>query len=513
MALIGRVKGPGPSRHSFSVVAFDQHTALDSGEFVTCPIAGRPVLARLVERRPLRPYPDSFLTAPELEPQHIAAAVGYSELQPPPVELVAELIGAFDPALQDFINPRRLPEVGAPVSLAGHDQLSRLLNRRQPGQPGAAHLGWLLSREPGAVPVVLDVAALTSTHLAIIASTGAGKSYLAGVLVEELLGPHNRAAILLLDPHGEYGSLAALTGQPHQPEVAVHQPGSLKIRTGSLSLADLRYLLPDLSERMEYVLGQAYRQCRRGDGWSLAGLRQAIAAMAEPEAGKKSSSYRETANALLWRLNAVFEDALLFDDHAPLQLRELVRPGQATILQLNDIQRRQQQVLVAALLRQLYRARLQTSQRTISSGSPLYLPYPVFVLIEEAHHFAPAGEEVVSGGILKQILGEGRKFGLGVGLISQRPGKLAADVLSQCNTTCLLRIINPVDQQKVRESVESVGQELLRELPALSKGQAIIAGAAVNTPLLCQVRPRQTPHLAQDIAAPEIWREVYGRKT
>lgn len=299
MALIGRVRGPGPSRHSFSVVAFDRHTALDSGEFVTCPIAGRLVLARLVERRPLRPYPDSFLTAPELEPQQVAAAVGYSEPQPPPVELVAELIGAFDPALQDFINPRRLPEVGAPVSLAGHDQLSQLLNRRQPGQPGAAHLGWLLSREPGAVPVVLDVAALTSTHLAIIASTGAGKSYLAGVLVEELLGPHNRAAILLLDPHGEYGSLAALTGQPHRPQVAVHQPGSLKIRTGSLSLADLRYLLPDLSERMEYVLGQAYRQCRQGDGWSLAGLRQAIAAMAEPEAGKKSSSYRETANALL----------------------------------------------------------------------------------------------------------------------------------------------------------------------------------------------------------------------
>jgi hypothetical protein len=317
--------------------------------------------------------------------------------------------------------------------------------------------------------------------------------------------------LLIIDPHGEYGSLAALGQQPHRPQVVIHQPGSFKIQTGSLSLADLRYLLPDLSDRMEYVLGEAFRQCRRGAGWTLADLRQAIAKMAETDTGKKGK-YSDTANALLWRLGAVFADTQLFDDYAPLRLADLVRPGQATILQLNEIQRRQQQVLVAALLRQLYRARLQTSKGTVTERSLHYLPYPLFVLIEEAHHFAPAGETVVSGGILKQILGEGRKFGLGVGLISQRPGKLAGDVLSQCNTTCLLRIINPVDQQKVRESVEAVGQDLLRELPALSKGQAIIAGAAVNTPILCQVRPRQTPHLAQDIAAPEVWRKFYGRK-
>ena len=110
---------------------------------------------------------------------------------------------------------------------------------------------------------------------------------------------------------------------------------------------------------------------------------------------------------------------------------------------------------------------MQTSRQQVSRRSPLHLPYPVFTLIEEAHHFAPAHSDAVSGAILKQILGEGRKFGVGVGLVSQRPGKLDGDVLSQCNTQFLLRIVNPVDQQKVRESVESVGQDLLRELPAL----------------------------------------------
>lgn len=87
---------------------------------------------------------------------------------------------------------------------------------------------------------------------------------------------------------------------------------------------------------------------------------------------------------------------------------------------------------------------------------------------------------------------------MGVGLVSQRPGKLDADALPQCNTQCLLGIVNPLDQQKVRESVESVGQ-------------AIIAGAAVTTPLLCQVRTRYTPHGAPDISAPQVWRDFFER--
>ena len=60
------------------------------------------------------------------------------------------------------------------------------------------------------------------------------------------------------------------------------------------------------------------------------------------------------------------------------------------------------------------------------------------------------------------------------------------------------------------ESVESVGRNLLKELPALSKGQAIIAGSAVNTPLLCQVRRRVTEHGAEDVDAPACWLEWFA---
>jgi DNA helicase HerA-like ATPase len=97
-----------------------------------------------------------------------------------------------------------------------------------------------------------------------------------------------------------------------------------------------------------------------------------------------------------------------------------------------------------------------------------------------------------------------------VGLISQRPGRLDADVLSQCMTQFILRIVNPVDQARVAESVESVGRDLLKELPVLSKGQAIIAGAAVNTLVLCRVRQRVTEHGAEDVDAPARWREWFA---
>ena len=154
--------------------------------------------------------------------------------------------------------------------------------------------------------------------------------------------------------------------------------------------------------------------------------------------------------------------------------------------------------------------RVDTERGKVHEGGENYLDYPVFALIEEAHHFAPHGDEVVSTGIVKTILAEGRKFGVGMGLISQRPGKLDADALSQCLTQCIMRIVNEVDQLSVRAAVEGVGRELLDSLPALSKGQAIIAGAAVNTPVICRVRQRITPHGGESKDAPAEWRSYHG---
>ncbi|HLH71741.1 MAG TPA: ATP-binding protein, partial [Chloroflexota bacterium] len=186
----------------------------------------------------------------------------------------------------------------------------------------------------------------------------------------------------------------------------------------------------------------------------------------------------------------------------------LFQPGQCTVLQLDEVDQREQQIVVAVLLRRLYQARQDTERQRARRNSELYLPYPAYVLLEEAHHFAPGGQgtdRVASAEILKTILAEGRKFGVGVGLISQRPGKLDQDVLSQCMTQILLRIVNPIDQANVAAAVEGASRDVLDELPALSKGQAVIIGASVNAPALVAVRERHTPHGGQDQDAPQRW--------
>jgi DNA helicase HerA-like ATPase len=134
-------------------------------------------------------------------------------------------------------------------------------------------------------------------------------------------------------------------------------------------------------------------------------------------------------------------------------------------------------------------------------------------LLEEAHRYAPAGVKVVSTDVLKQILSEGRKFGVGIGLITQRPGKLDQDVLSQCMTQFIMRIVNPIDQQTIASSVEGAGRRLLDELPALTKGQVIVSGVAVNTPLLCAVRQRITTHGGETIDAPGEWQSYFSEKS
>lgn len=533
---IGTTKGPGEAAHEFTFITPDRDEVVKAGEFVYYEAAVdgqvRPVLGRVGGRRPARLYPDAFLADPTVAPEAVAAMVGYAEEQPELFEVAVTTLGYYDPSLHDFVNPRLPPRPGCPIYIAGDEMLAQVLNRLRPGEVGSAHVGTLLSRPAGAVPVVVDARAITSTHLAIIASTGAGKSYLAGVLVEELMAPHNRAAVLIIDPHAEYDTLAEMQAAPelraadgYRPEVHIIRPGDVKVRVSSLTLADLRYLLPNLSEKMHYRLGQAYRAVQRqfGQKWTRGQFKVALRAgsgrpVTDPRADEElddaavegEQDEDSTVGALIWRVNQLFEQSHIFHDYESLPLADLFRPGRCTVLQLNEVDAREQQVVVATLLRRLLQARMDTEKGKAAAGDESYLPYPAFVLIEEAHNFAPASADVITSQILKTILSEGRKFGVAVGLISQRPGRLDADVLSQCMTQFILRIVNPADQARVAESVESVGRDLLAELPALSKGQAIIAGAAVNTPLLCRVRRRITPHGADDPDAPRRWQEWFA---
>jgi hypothetical protein len=518
---IGTTKGPGLTPHEFTFIAPDPDQRLKFGEFIyyeaTVDGAQRHILGRISGRAPLRLFPDAFSADPAIPPQEVASLLGYEEPTHELFELTVTILGYYDRTL-GFVNPRTPPRAGEPIYIAPDAMLSDVLCRVAPEGRGAVHIGSLLSRPSGQVPIALDARGFTSTHLAIIASTGSGKSYLAGVMLEELMAPHNRAAVLVIDPHAEYASLDAMQALPafhhadgYRPEVRVYHADQVKVRVSTLTVGDLYHLLPNMTDRMRHVLAQAVRRISRDNRrWTrdelLVAVRQGAreVPVTDPEeqgAGEEDPS----VGALIWRIESVLKRSVVFDDFQELPLDQILRPGQCTILELNEVPEDEQRITAATLLRRIYHARMETSRHRAQPGQESYLPYPAFVLIEEAHNFAPANAEVTTTPILKTILSEGRKFGVAVGLISQRPGKLDGDVLSQCMTQCIMRIVNPIDQARIAESVESVGRELMAELPALSRGQVIVSGASVNTPVLVQVRPRLTPHGANDPDAPQEW--------
>ena len=549
---VGITKGPGETTHEYTLISRDEQRLLKNGEYVYYELdaeatiaahgsngangahaaAPQRVLGRILRRVPVQLFPDTFLSEPEVAPAQVAALVGFDMRASDLFELHVAIMGYYDDALGTFVNPWIPPSSGTPIYLAEDAWLATVLSRKQTSQPGSAVVGSLLTRPPTSVPVVLDVKELVSTHLAIIASTGAGKSYLASVIIEEMMRPYNRAAVLVIDPHGEYNTLQeianreefrasdpaspAMRRQPrYEAHTRIYLHDQVKVRMNTLTLGDLRYLLPNMTDKQHHFLSRAFEALRsekKGQPWGASDLKRHVSNVgksANEDSGDDSGN--STIAALHWKIDERLGDnTMVFDQFQHLNLGEVLQPGQCTVLQLNEIDERDQQVIVATLLRRINQARMDTEKGKVQAGDERFLPYPVFILLEEAHHFAPHDGEAITTGILKQVLAEGRKFGIGVGLISQRPGKLDADVLSQCLTQCIMRIVNEVDQKSVATAVEGVGRDLLQNLPALSKGQAISAGSAINTPVICRVRERITPHGGESKDAPAEWLAHFG---
>lgn len=521
-AVVGTVKGPGDNGNQYVFITSNNHH-VKIGEYVYYQVnqANKTlqILGKISELRLIEHLPDRIFADTEISPQAIAALVGFTDTNPEIYQVSVDVIGHFQKGL-GFMNPRRAPNPGARVFLADDAMLQDILNKKQPGEIGAALIGSVLLREQGAVQIALDVKELVSTHMAILAGTGSGKSYTAGVLIEELIAPNNRAAVLIFDPHGEYGTLQELQTHEkfrgedgYQPEVKVLTPDDIRIRMSSLDYYDLLTLLPGMSERQQAILNKAFRilnKHRKGEfRWGvqdlIAAVNEADTQMDDEGNEKKGSS----APALEWKLEALERSKYFHTFEHSVAPRDLFRPGQVTVLQMNEISQEEQQVICAAVLRQTNQARMNTHRQLTDRGDENYLPYPVFILLEEAHRFAPAHEPSRCKMILRTILSEGRKFGLGVGLITQRPGKIDSDVLSQCMSQFIMRIINPVDQDSLKYGVEAAGRDLLKELPALTKGQVIVSGACVNTPVLCQVRKRHTQHGGETMDAPNEWQKYF----
>ena len=190
----------------------------------------------------------------------------------------------------------------------------------------------------------------------------------------------------------------------------------------------------------------------------------------------------------------------------PFDVREMVgrrqsytgKPpiGRIAIVDLQGLSKTSMQVVVAIVCNEILKAAQDTEDPT----------RPVFVVVEEGHTFAPARESSLSRAIIKKVAAEGRKFGVGLAIISQRPNKLDADVTSQCNTIIALRIKNPDDQRFIAKTSDYFSEVDLRELPALSTGEALVTGRAILAPLIVKVGAKALIHGGEAPDVVQAWR-------
>jgi len=185
---------------------------------------------------------------------------------------------------------------------------------------------------------------------------------------------------------------------------------------------------------------------------------------------------------LVGQLESLLELGLFSGTETPVA--ELLRPGRAAVIDMTGILPELQSMIVSRLLTDIFEAR---KRRLISPG---------MVVIEEAHNYIPerGTGNAASTNIVRTIAAEGRKFGLGLMVISQRPARVDKNVISQCNTQIIMRVTNPNDLKALSKGLEGMTGELEEEIKRLPPGVAMLVSNEIERPITVNVRPRKSRH-------------------
>lgn len=173
---------------------------------------------------------------------------------------------------------------------------------------------------------------------------------------------------------------------------------------------------------------------------------------------------------------------------ATTPLDKIVKKKHISVIDLSGLKSEIQDIITRIFLARIYEA--NTTGKEIN---------PVFLVIEEAHNFIPYKKSTKSSGIIKKIAAEGRKFGVFLVIITQRPQKVDPDVLSQANSYIILRLTNREDIRAVTTAAESLSEDLSSLLPTLNPGEAVIVGPIIKVPAIVKIKERKTKEGGGDI--------------
>lgn len=171
-----------------------------------------------------------------------------------------------------------------------------------------------------------------------------------------------------------------------------------------------------------------------------------------------------------------------------------------TILDLSGIPSEIMTSISGTLLKIIYDA-LFWGQNLPNGGKE----QPLLIVLEEAHNYLKAGENSISSRAVQSIAKEGRKYGVGLALVTQRPSELDETVLSQCGTIIALRMNNAKDRGHIRSAIQDELQTMVDLLPSLRTGEGIISGEGVKIPSRVQFYKLQNAPKGSDPKVSEKW--------
>ncbi len=366
------------------------------------------------------------------------------------------------------------PSPGDKVYLADNSILSKLLGLDSQG----IALGHICYHEE--LTGTFNLTRLFQKHIAILAMSGAGKSYTTSVIIEELLNRRKelgRLGIVILDVHGEYTSFAESNngGPDFSDRVTVIRSSYFTANTSYISSGQFAEMLPQMSPIQVRELTQIVAELQNTKSHNAYSLKDLITLIESKETLNKKT--QETLLSWLYELQGFN----IFEDFENPELEEAIKPGHALIIDLSDTTNlRKKQIIITYLARRLFNLRKRE----------LIAPY-AFIL-EEAHQFCPESAKrfAISRTIIETYAREGRKFGASLVVLSQRPVHLSTTVLSQCGTHIIGRITNPYDLDHIKKSSEQITKETLNLISTLPTGEVLVVGAACNFPVFVKVRKR-----------------------
>ncbi|MDE1728135.1 ATP-binding protein [Candidatus Nitrosotalea okcheonensis] len=342
----------------------------------------------------------------------------------------------------------------------------------------------------------INVNKMVSRHLAILAMTGMGKSNLVSLIARHVSSLNG--TLIIFDYHNDYENLDVPKINYMLAKINPRLLPSDKLA----EVIELRENADKQQRALRESLTEAVKQSK--DFWQA--LEESTASF-----GRTVKGYADSASRVLDKIDDAkhrFSDILDPDCGDPV---DLIKEGRVNVLNISELSERQANAGLSYYLQELLQHRKdavwERKGKTSSKRNNKFLA-PIFVIIEEAHVFIPKGEHTDTKYWASKVAREGRKFGIGLGVVSQRPRNIDPNVLSQMGSLAIMKIVQDDDQQQIASAAESLSKDLLSQLSSLNIGDAVLIGQWVNLPSIVHVDEVKSKKSGSDLNAVSEWNQT-----